>query len=154
MPSYVINLYPQLQCYFISWLTPGIFRLLRFANAMDQRWYVLVVVICISLITSELEHHDRYLLAIHMSSPENLDPFFYWCVFFFSLTYRCQYFRFSLFLGIFITNMFSQLQLVLSFCLSIHPSQEDKFIIIVVKFTRLFLNVCGFFFQSCLKNTF
>lgn len=35
---------------------------------LDREWYLDVVLICISLITDDVEHFFTYLFAIHLSS--------------------------------------------------------------------------------------
>lgn len=42
-----------------------------FANAMGIKWYIIVGLICFSLITNEVEYLFIYLLAISVSSSIN-----------------------------------------------------------------------------------
>lgn len=120
------------------WL-PDIFRLLNFANPAGGKWSLTVLLICVSLITSELEHYYMFLGHSCVFCWMSLS-FFCWFVFFFSWIIHILHIFWIFFLGIFIINVFSQLVVCL-FILSIHPAIcEDKFIILLVKFIRLVLN--------------
>lgn len=82
LPIYTLScsviLYP-------CWL-PDIFRLLNFANPAGGKWSLTVLLICVSLIPSELEHY--YMLFGHSCVLHWMSlSFFYWFVFFFSLNY-------------------------------------------------------------------
>ena len=49
----------------------GMIRLVVFTYRMGVKWYVIMVLICVSLMTNDVEHFSLSLLAIHISSLVN-----------------------------------------------------------------------------------
>lgn len=117
LPIYTLSrrviLYP-------CWL-PDIFRLLNFANPTGGKWSLTVLLICVSLITSEIEYYYTFLGHLFVLCQMSLS-FFIWCVFFFLLSYR----HFSYILDI--LSWYIHYKCIfpytecMSFCLSMHLS--------------------------------